>query len=160
VSAIGSAMRRGSSTVDLRGWIERIRARQRRRGRAPGFFDARGDDALPTVGAQLCTADIDAVTGGGIGVRDLDVFLVRDAQNLTDPNAIVVRSRDARRLAFLDRPVAAAYAPALDHLEADAFVRATVSRAVATSPWTVTLHVDRPLLDELREQAARDGSAT
>ncbi|MBO9533116.1 MAG: hypothetical protein J7513_09110 [Solirubrobacteraceae bacterium] len=136
-----------------RNWIEGVHAQRRRRGRAPGFFDARGDDPLEVVGAELCTAEIDIVTGGGIGVRDLDAYLVRDARNLADPNAIVVQSLDARRLAFLDRPLAASYAPAFDLLRADARVRATASRASTSAPWAITLYVDRALLEELRDTA-------
>lgn len=134
-------------------WIERFRVRRRARDRSPGFFDARGPDVLSTVGASYCTAEIDLVTGGGTGVFDLEVFLVRDPRNTTDPHAIVVQSRDARRLAYLDRPQAYAYAPAFDLLGADALARATVSRSGTEHPWVITLHVDRRLLEELRDEA-------
>ncbi|MEH3053366.1 MAG: hypothetical protein PGN13_05060 [Patulibacter minatonensis] len=137
-----------------RSWIERFRLRRREKDRAPGYFDARGTDVFATVGASLCTPELDAVTGGGSGVFDLDVYLVRDPRNLADPNAIVVQSRDARRIAFLGQEEAAAYAPAFDLLGADALVRATASRSDPAQPWVVTLRLDRALLDELRAEAA------
>ncbi len=121
--------------------------------RADGFFDARGADVLSTVGASFCTREIDAVTGGGAGVLDLEVFLVRDARNLHDANAIVVQSRDGRRLAYLDQQTAAAYAPALDHLDADALVMAVASRTSRGHHWTITVRYDRALIEELCEQA-------
>lgn len=142
-----------------RDWRERLRAARRRRGRAAGFFDARGADVLSTVGASFCTPDIDAVTGGGTGVFDLEVFLVRDPRNAADPNAIVVQSRDGRRLAYLDRKDAQAFAPAFEMIGADALVRATASRSNPGTAWVVTLHVDRALLDELCREAAGPAGA-
>lgn len=136
-----------------RKWLEAVRLNRRARHRAPGFFDARGDDVIATVGASFCTHEIDAVTGGGTGVLELEGFLVRDARNLHDPEAIVVHSRDARRLAYLDQPTAHAYARALDLLGADALVRITASRRSRGHHWVLTLHVDRGLLEELRAEA-------
>lgn len=141
--------------MGLRDLVERLRAHRRTQGRADGFFDARGEDVLSTVGASFCTREIDAVTGGGAGVLDLEVFLVRDARNLHDPNAIVVQSRDGRRLAYLDQVTAAAYAPAFDHLDADALVGAVASRTSRGHHWTITVRFDRALLEELRVQATR-----
>lgn len=139
--------------MGLRSLLERLRSHRRTAHRADGFFDARGDDALAAVGASFCRREIDAVTGGGAGTFHLEVFLVRDPRNLHDPNAVVVESRDGRRLAYLDRPAAAAYAPALDHLGADALVGATASRASRGHHWTITVRYDRALMEELRGQA-------
>jgi hypothetical protein len=139
--------------VAWRDLLERVRTHRRTRDRADGFFDARGDDVLATVGASFCRAEIDAVTGGGTGVLDLEVFLVRDARNLHDANAVVVQARDGRRLAYLDQQHAAAYAPALDHLGADALVTAVASRRSRGHHWAITIRYDRALLDELRAQA-------
>lgn len=136
-----------------RSLLERLRRHRRTQHRAEGFFDARGEEVLATVGASFCRDQIDAVTGGGTGVFELEVLLVRDARNLADPNAVVVESRDGRRLAYLDRSDAAAYAPALDHLDADALVGAVASRTSRSHHWVITLRIDRPLLDELCEQA-------
>ena len=69
-------------------------------------------------------------------------------------NAIAVQSRDARRLAYLDRKEAQAFAPAFEMIGADALVRATASRSNPGTAWVVTLHVDRALLDELCREAA------
>lgn len=144
--------------MGLRRLLDRLRAHRRTQHRADGFFDARGDAALATVGTTFCRREIDAVTGGGAGVFHLEVFLVRDPRNLHDPNAVVVESRDGRRLAYLDRPSAAAYAPALDHLGADALVGATAARKSRGHNWVITVRYDRALMDELRAQA-RDGRA-
>lgn len=141
--------------MGLRSLVERLRVHRRTLGRAEGFFDARGEDVMSTVGTSFCAREIDAVTGGGTGVLDLEVFLVRDARNLHDPNAIVVQARDGRRLAYLDQATAATYAPAFDHLAADALVGAVASRTSRGHHWTITVRYDRSLLEELREQAAR-----
>ncbi len=128
----------------LRSLVERLRVHRRTLGRAEGFFDARGEDVMSTVGTSFCAREIDAVTGGGTGALDLEVFLVRDARNLHDPNAIVVQARDGRRLAYLDQATAATYAPAFDHLAADALVGAVASRArragtTGRSPFATTV---------------------
>jgi hypothetical protein len=140
--------------VGLLDLVERLRAHRRTRDRADGYFDARGSDVLPTVGEAFCDAEINAVTGGGIGALQLEAFLVRDARNLHDRGAVVVQARDGRRLAYLSQEAAATYAPALDHLGADALVTADAMRRSRGHHWTLTVRCDRALLDELCEQAA------
>jgi|SRR5215218_1557140 len=112
------------------------------------FVNAWGDEWMAVVGESFHMDELDRVTGGGVGERELTAQLVRDPENPHDPNAVKVVVA-GEEVGYLSRENAGRFCDGLDAVGGRATCGTVIRREDASRPWNVVLQVDYATLDSL-----------